>query len=106
MTRSVRALVLAVLLGGALAPLAGAQDNRIDHVSPMAPELAAHGAFAVGVRTLQAVDRGRPDILNTKDGGADGALRPSAHARSLVSRRVGHQPSAPAASTARCCATA
>ena len=34
-----------------------------------APELAAFGTHAIGVRTLQAVDRGRPDILNTKDGG-------------------------------------
>ncbi len=66
----VRVSGLVVLAAWVLAvvPAAGRQDNRIDHVSPMAPELAAHGAFAVGVRTLQAVDRGRPDILNTKDG--------------------------------------
>lgn len=47
---------------------AGAQ-NRIDIVSPSAPELAAHGPHAVGVRTIQATDRQRPDILNTKNGG-------------------------------------
>ncbi len=69
MTQPVRAVVLAVFLGGVLSPLAGAQDNRIDAVSPMAPELAPYGAFAIGVRTLQAVDPGRPDILNTTNGG-------------------------------------
>jgi predicted dienelactone hydrolase len=45
-----------------------AQQNRIDVVSPVAPELAAYGDSAVGVRTLSAVDRNRPDILHTKDG--------------------------------------
>ena len=44
------------------------QDNHVDRISPLAPELAAYGPYAIGVRTLQAVDRGRPDILNTKDG--------------------------------------
>lgn len=68
MTRSMRALVLAVFLGGALPPPVAAQDNRIDAVSPMAPELAPYGAFAIGVRTLQVVDKGRADILNTRNG--------------------------------------
>ncbi len=44
------------------------QQNRIDIVTPQAPELAAHGKFAIGVRTLQVVDKDRPDILNTKAG--------------------------------------
>ena len=48
---------------------AAAQTNRIDVVTPSAPELAALGPFAIGVRTIQAVDRNRPDILNTKPGG-------------------------------------
>lgn len=70
MTRPVRALALAVLVGcGIAASPVGAQDNRVDAISPVAPELAPYGTFAVGVRTLQAVDRNRPDILNTKDGG-------------------------------------
>ena len=43
--------------------------NRIDVVTPAAPELAAYGPHAVGVRTLAATDRDRPDILNTKAGG-------------------------------------
>ena len=67
----VRVFVLASVAAGILlagAPVLARQDNRVDHVSPMAPELAAFGPHAVGVRTLQAVDRGRADILNTKDG--------------------------------------
>lgn len=62
------ALAAAAVL--AVAPLGARQDNRIDIVSPLAPELATRGDLVVGVRTLQVVDRGRPDILNTKDGGA------------------------------------
>ena len=47
-----------------------AQSNRIDIVTPYAPELASYGPVAIGVRTLQVTDRNRPDILNTKEGGA------------------------------------
>jgi len=54
----------------AVAPAGARQDNRIDVVSPLAPELAARGDAAVGVTTLQVVDAGRPDVLNTKDGAA------------------------------------
>lgn len=46
-----------------------AQTNRVDAVTPMAPELAAYGPSAIGVRTIQARDANRVDILNTKDGG-------------------------------------
>jgi predicted dienelactone hydrolase len=46
-----------------------AQNNRIDTISPSAPELAPYGPHAIGVSTLQVTDRNRPDILNTKDGG-------------------------------------
>ena len=35
---------------------------------PDAPELAARGEFAVGVRTLEVVNPGQVDILNSKDG--------------------------------------
>jgi predicted dienelactone hydrolase len=45
-----------------------AQSNRIDGVSPYAPELAAFGEYAIGVRTFQVTDRNRPDIVNTKPG--------------------------------------
>ena len=59
-------LLAAVILGGGTA---FAQQNRIDTVSPVAPELAAYGAMPVGVRTMAATDRRRPDVLATKPGG-------------------------------------
>ncbi|MCC6991775.1 MAG: hypothetical protein IT181_22425, partial [Acidobacteria bacterium] len=62
-------LVHAVACLLAVAPVGARQDNRIDRVSPVAPELASFGEFAIGVRTLQVVDKNRPDILNTKDAG-------------------------------------
>jgi predicted dienelactone hydrolase len=57
----------------ALTLAASAQDNRIDVVTPLAPELASYGTHNIGVRTIQVTDRNRIDILNTKDGA------PSAH---------------------------
>jgi hypothetical protein len=42
--------------------------NRIDIVTPAAPELAAFGPHDVGVRTIEVTDRNRPDVLNTKEG--------------------------------------
>ncbi|HYE85533.1 MAG TPA: dienelactone hydrolase family protein [Vicinamibacterales bacterium] len=45
-----------------------AQNNRIDVVTPSAPELAAYGPYAIGVRSIAVVDRNRPDILNTTNG--------------------------------------
>ena len=58
-------LVVAVLVAGP----AVAQTNRVDTVTPSAPELAPYGSYAIGVRTIQAIDRNRPDILATKEGG-------------------------------------
>jgi predicted dienelactone hydrolase len=49
--------------------MATAQTNRIDMVSPFAPELAAFGPDAVGVRTIRATDRNRIDIVHTRNGG-------------------------------------
>lgn len=46
-----------------------AQQNRIDVVTPSAPELAPYGALNIGVRTLPVTDKNRPDIVNTKEGG-------------------------------------
>jgi predicted dienelactone hydrolase len=63
--RLATALVVTCL---AVVPLV-AQTNRIDVVTPSAPELAAFGPHAIGVRTLTAVDRNRPDILRTTNGG-------------------------------------
>src|SRR5207245_4638298 len=61
--------LLGILASAALGGGALAQSNRIDVVTPAAPELAAYGSFAIGVRTLQITDRNRPDILNIKEGG-------------------------------------
>lgn len=46
-----------------------AQSNRIDIIRPDAPELAAFGSTAIGVRTIELTDPGRIDILNTARGG-------------------------------------
>ncbi len=54
-----------VLLLTLVADLASAQTNRIDLVRPDAPELAAFGAFGIGVRTLVVVDKDRPDVVTT-----------------------------------------
>jgi predicted dienelactone hydrolase len=63
-----RALVLVCVLAAA-GGSGVAQSNRIDTVTPSAPELAPYGKYAIGVRTVQATDKNRPDILNTKEGG-------------------------------------
>ncbi|MFU8888762.1 MAG: dienelactone hydrolase, partial [Trueperaceae bacterium] len=57
-------IALVVLLGSAFAQ----SDNRIDLQRPDAPELAAFGGQAVGVRTLEVVDPDRIDVLNTTAG--------------------------------------
>jgi predicted dienelactone hydrolase len=66
MLRCVSALAVALI---ALAGSVFAQSNRIDIVTPSAPELAPYGKYAIGVRTIQATDKNRPDILATKEGG-------------------------------------
>ncbi|MDT8428671.1 MAG: dienelactone hydrolase [Pseudomonadales bacterium] len=48
-----------------------AQTNRIDIIRPDAPELAAYGSYAVGVRTLELLDPGRIDVLGTERGAAN-----------------------------------
>lgn len=63
-----RRLMVGLILVSATATL-WAQQNRIDVVTPSAPELASYGALNIGVRTIQVIDRKRPDILNTKEGG-------------------------------------
>ncbi len=62
-----RAVAVCAILVAA-APLSARQDNRVDGRTPTAPELSAPGPFAVGVRTLTAVDRDRVDVLKTKAG--------------------------------------
>ena len=63
--RASTALLLSCLAVASLS----AQTNRIDGITPAAPELAAPGPHGVGVRTLNATDRDRPDILRTAPGG-------------------------------------
>jgi len=64
-----RTRLTAILWCVLLAAVARGQSNRIDIVTPMAPELAAFGDYDIGVRALQVIDRNRPDILNIKEGG-------------------------------------
>lgn len=61
-------LVLAPMLLAAQRVSVGSADNRIDVVTPMAPELAAFGRYAIGARTLTVTDQNRPDVLRTKNG--------------------------------------
>ena len=63
--RGALVFVIALVCSGAAIH---AQNNRIDTVSPSAPELAAYGPMTIGVRTIQVTDTNRPDILNTKEG--------------------------------------
>jgi predicted dienelactone hydrolase len=60
---------LLVFVFVAVAAIGVAAQNRIDTVTPTAPELAAYGPHDIGVRTLQLTDRNRPDVLNIKEGG-------------------------------------
>jgi predicted dienelactone hydrolase len=62
-----RSIVL--LLVAFPAAMLSAQQNRIDTVTPTAPDLAAYGPLDIGVRTIQVTDKGRPDVLNIKEGG-------------------------------------
>ncbi len=64
-----RQVLACVALCVALAAPALAQSNRIDLVTPLAPELAAYGPRAIGVRTIEVTDRNRVDVLKTKEGG-------------------------------------
>lgn len=60
-----RNLVVLTLLG--LLSIVSAQ-NRIDTVRPDAPELAAFGAFRIGVRTLELTNPDQLDIVNAQPG--------------------------------------
>ncbi len=62
-----RRLLLVTIVGAALATALAAQENRVDLVTPLAPELARYGEHDIGVRTLHVTDKNRPDVLNTRD---------------------------------------
>jgi predicted dienelactone hydrolase len=71
MRNSMVARVVSLLIAvGLAAGSALAQQNHIDTIAPVAPELASYGSYDIGVRTIQVTDRNRPDILNTKEGAA------------------------------------
>ncbi|MEP7116847.1 MAG: dienelactone hydrolase [Acidobacteriota bacterium] len=65
-----RGVLLAVVAVATISPPALGQNNRIDVVAPTAPDLAPYGPHAIGVRTIEATDKGRPDVLKTVEGGA------------------------------------
>jgi predicted dienelactone hydrolase len=64
------ALAALILLG--IASPSAAQDmaryNRIDLVRPDAPSLAKHGEHAIGVRTIEVVNKDQIDIVNVTAG--------------------------------------
>ncbi len=64
-----RSLALAALILPVEISPSAAQDmphhNRIDLVRPDAPELAKQGEHAVGVRTLEVVNKDQIDVVNT-----------------------------------------
>src|ERR1700674_1911664 len=64
-----RRVLLALALGVSLAGPASAQQNHIDTITQFAPELASYGKYDIGVRTISATDRTRPDILKITAGG-------------------------------------
>ena len=73
-----RRFVTALIIALASAVLAAQQPvsptpaeggNRIDIVTPNAPELALFGPHDIGVQTITITDRNRPDVLNIKEGG-------------------------------------
>ncbi len=58
-----RHMTTTALLAASLTAGAAQAENRIDRQLPNAPELAAYGDHAVGVRTLEMVNRDQIDIL-------------------------------------------
>jgi hypothetical protein len=62
-------IIMGILMTGlVMSGTAMADTNRVDGQRPDAPELAAPGPNAVGVRTLNLVNKGQIDIVNVKDG--------------------------------------
>ncbi|MBV1911068.1 MAG: dienelactone hydrolase [Kangiellaceae bacterium] len=56
-----------LLIGLLFSIYANASGNRIDGLRPDAPELAAPGPLAIGVRTLQLLNKNQVDILKVVD---------------------------------------
>ncbi len=60
--------VIGLAAGLAASALTAQAENRIDLIRPDAPALAAAGDHVVGVQTLNFVNPGQNDILNTTEG--------------------------------------
>jgi len=52
-----------------IASMVSAQQNRIDFIGPLAPELADFGRFSIGVQTIEVVSPNTVDVVNTPRGG-------------------------------------
>ncbi len=65
MSKKTYAAGLGLALTAAALPLASSAENRIDRIRPDAPELAAFGPYPIGVQTLEFINPGQNDILNT-----------------------------------------
>ncbi len=63
-----RKIVPMLMMGVLMVGTAWAADNRVDGLRPDAPELAAPGASAIGVRTIQLLHKDQVDILKVEDG--------------------------------------
>ncbi|HTV67467.1 MAG TPA: dienelactone hydrolase [Rhizobiaceae bacterium] len=61
-------ILAAVLALGAATVAAVAQENRIDLVRPDAPKLAPYGEHAIGVRTLELVNKDQIDVAKIEAG--------------------------------------
>jgi predicted dienelactone hydrolase len=64
MIRSLAVALLLAMTGTGQAQGLASHDNRIDLMRPDAPELALPGPFAVGVQTVNVVNRDQLDIVN------------------------------------------
>jgi predicted dienelactone hydrolase len=64
MLKPLAVISLLAASGAAMAQGLAPHHNRIDLIRSDAPELAAPGPFAVGVRTLAVVNPDQPDIVN------------------------------------------
>ncbi len=75
MIRIAITLIFLSLSSALVAQQDSAEQNRIDQVLSDAPELANLGEFDVGVRTIELIDEGRVDVLNTPRIGGEGEAR-------------------------------
>ena len=86
-------LLLTIVFAG-LAAGAPAQQNRIDVVTPLAPELAAYGKYDIGVRTIPGDRQESSRHPEHRRRGGRRPLRSDADARSLVPGDAGGRPEA------------